>query len=104
MKGRNKTIASIVLIIGVLIIPLIYSGLYLASVWDAYGRMDALPVAVVNEDKGAVIDGEEQNLGQQLVDTLAENKTLDWAFVDKEQAEEGDTSQFFLDTVRKYRR
>lgn len=89
MKGRNKTIASIVLIIGVLIIPLIYSGLYLASVWDAYGRMDALPVAVVNEDKGAVIDGEEQNLGQQLVDTLAENKTLDWAFVDKEQAEEG---------------
>ena len=47
MKGRNKTIASIVLIIGVLIIPLIYSGLYLASVWDAYGRMDALPVAVV---------------------------------------------------------
>lgn len=88
-KSKKKGITSVILIIGVLIIPLIYSGLYLASVWDAYGNMDDLPVAVVNEDKGAIIDGKQTNLGQQLVDTMAEDKTLDWSFVDKETAEQG---------------
>jgi putative membrane protein len=31
-----------------LIVPLIYAGFFLAGYWDPYGRLDQLPVAVVN--------------------------------------------------------
>lgn len=54
-KGRKKLISCIALVLGVAIIPLMYSGIYLASVWDTYGRLDTLPVAVVNHDQGAQI-------------------------------------------------
>ena len=50
-KGRKKLISCIALVLGVAIIPLMYSGIYLASVWDTYGRLDTLPVAVVNHDQ-----------------------------------------------------
>ena len=47
-KRRKKIISCVALVLGVAIIPLMYSGIYLASVWDTYGRLDTLPVAVVN--------------------------------------------------------
>ena len=48
-----------------------------------------LPVAVVNQDKGAEINGEFKNMGEELVKNLEENKTLDWNFVSAEEAEAG---------------
>ncbi len=66
-SNKRKILKCVTLIVGVLIIPMIYGGVYLASVWDAYGNLDALPVAVVNEDKGA--DGKpqgKQDIGLEL--------------------------------------
>jgi putative membrane protein len=40
-------------IIGIMLIPLLYSGVFLWAFWDPYGHLDQLPVAVVNNDKGA---------------------------------------------------
>lgn len=36
-----------------LLLPLLYGALYLWSFWDPYGRLDRIPVALVNDDKGA---------------------------------------------------
>ena len=87
--NKSKILKCATLIFGVLIIPMIYGGVYLASVWDAYGKLDLLPVAVVNQDKGAEINGEFKNMGEELVKNLEENKTLDWNFVSAEEAEAG---------------
>src|SRR5699024_8354162 len=54
--------------------------------WDPYGQTDQIPIGVVNEDTGATVRGEEIDVGQELVDTLKDNDTMDWKFVDKETA------------------
>ena len=41
----------LLVIVAVIAIPTIYTTLFLGSMWDPYGNVDKLPVAVVNEDK-----------------------------------------------------
>ncbi|GAB3644597.1 YhgE/Pip family protein [Streptomyces sparsus] len=38
-----------------LLLPLLYGALYLWSFWDPYDRLDRIPVALVNEDRGATV-------------------------------------------------
>ncbi|WP_339321009.1 YhgE/Pip domain-containing protein [Paenibacillus sp. FSL W8-0194] len=76
-------------IIAVMFIPIMYSGVYLAAFWDPYGHLDNLPVAVVNQDKGAEFKGKELHIGSDLVDELKKGKDFDWKFVSAEEAEKG---------------
>lgn len=84
-----KNIQRAALIIGVLIIPLMYSYFYLNAFWDPYQRLDKVPVAVVNLDEGAVINGEERNLGDEIVDKLKDEKELDFNFTGAKRAKAG---------------
>nr|WP_255543212.1 YhgE/Pip family protein [Bacillus cereus group sp. N6] len=63
-------------LIFLLIVPLIYSGFFLAGYWDPYGRLDKLPVAIVNLDKGAAMDEKTIHAGEDFVKNLKENKEL----------------------------
>lgn len=76
-------------VIAIIIVPLLYSLLYLDAFWDPYTRIKDMPVAVVNGDKGSVKDGENVNYGQDLVDNLKDKESVGWRFVTKKQAEEG---------------
>jgi len=69
-------------IIGVMVLPLSYSMIYLAAMWDPYNNLNNIPVAVVNEDNGATIFNSGVNVGADLVKELAINGTLKWKFVD----------------------
>lgn len=51
----------------ILFIPVLYSGLFLKAFWDPYGKMNELPVAVVNQDKGADYEGTKLTAGEDLV-------------------------------------
>ncbi|WP_407572082.1 YhgE/Pip family protein [Deinococcus altitudinis] len=59
--------------LAILFIPVIYVAVYLGSVWDPYGKLSALPVALVNLDGGTVYRGKQYNLGKDLVQTFHEN-------------------------------
>ncbi len=72
-----------------MLIPLLYSGMYLWSFWDPFDRMEHLPVALVNADEGAEVDDEEVNAGDELSDTLLERGDLDWHLVDAADAAQG---------------
>lgn len=76
-------------LIGVLFIPLIYSGVFLTAYWDPYGSVDQLPVAVVNNDKGSVYEGNDLHIGDDLVKELKENDQFAWKFTNKKNAMEG---------------
>ncbi|EIJ81935.1 YhgE/Pip C-terminal domain protein [Bacillus methanolicus PB1] len=80
---KNKKL--LIPIISVLFIPIIYSGMFLWAFWDPYAHLDNLPVAVVNEDKGAMFEGEELNLGDELVSKLKDKKDFNFIFVEKEE-------------------
>lgn len=73
----------------IIIVPLLYSLLYLYAFWDPYNRLTDMPVAVVNMDKGAIKDGQNVNYGNDFVDKLKDNKQVGWRFVSKDQAEKG---------------
>lgn len=77
------------IIAAVIILPLTYSLFYLGAFWDPYGRLNQLPVALVNEDQGAKIDGENRNLGNELVDQLKEDNSLKWIETDANSASTG---------------
>ncbi|MEH7304379.1 YhgE/Pip domain-containing protein [Neobacillus drentensis] len=72
-----------------LIVPLIYSGLFLAGYWNPYGRLDQLPVAVVNLDQGAMMDNKSIEAGQEFVKNLKENKDLKFSFLSENAANQG---------------
>ena len=61
----------------IVLIPTIYTTLFLGSMWDPYGNVDQLPVAVVNNDKSVDYEGKELAVGDELVDKLRENDQLE---------------------------
>lgn len=73
----------------VLFIPVMYSGLFLKAFWDPYGKMNELPVAVVNEDKGAAYEGSQLTAGHDLIEELKKTDGFKWNFVSRTQAEAG---------------
>lgn len=80
-------------------IPILYSGFFLGSIWDPYGQTKNLPVAFVNEDKGASLNGKSLNVGESVEKKLKDNHDLGWEFVSKQQADEGVNSGHFYAVV-----
>ena len=80
-------------------IPILYSGFFLGSIWDPYGQTKNLPVAFVNEDKGASLNGKALNIGESVEKKLKYNHDLGWEFVSKQQADEGVNSGHFYAVV-----
>lgn len=79
----------VIQLIAILFIPIIYCGVFLWGFWDPYSHLDQLPVAVVNSDKGATLDGKHQNIGKDLVDELKKSNDFNWEFVSKKEAMKG---------------
>lgn len=79
----------IVIIVALATIPALYNLIFLSSMWDPYGKISDLPVAVVNEDKSATINGKTVNLGDDLVDELGKSRDLDYHFVSNRAAQKG---------------
>ncbi len=81
----------------VIIIPAIYTTLFLGSMWDPYGNVGKLPVAVVNHDRPAVLDGRALHIGKDLAEELKGNDSLDFCFPSEEDAEKGlETGRYYM--------
>ncbi|GAA2923343.1 YhgE/Pip domain-containing protein [Streptomyces thioluteus] len=84
-RGRLPRAAFVAL----LLLPLLYGALYLWSFWDPYGRLDKVPVALVNADRGTTVDGERLTAGDGIADGLRGSRTFDWRPTSAEQARKG---------------
>ncbi|MGN9892834.1 YhgE/Pip family protein [Micromonospora sp. L31] len=85
-RGRLPRAALAVLTV----IPLLYGALYLYAFWDPYGRMDRIPVALVNADRPATAgDGRVVHAGQDLTDELLDRKVFGWHVTDADDATAG---------------
>ena len=67
----------LIVVLAIIAIPTIYTTLFLGSMWDPYGNVDKLPVAVVNEDQPVTYEGETLDVGKQMVDNLKEDGSLE---------------------------
>jgi putative membrane protein len=85
--AANKTI--LFSVIAALLVPVVYGGILLSATWGPYDNLSNLPVAVVNNDQGAISDDEPINVGNQLVAKLKEGNGLGWKFVNTTEAMKG---------------
>ncbi|WP_420033202.1 YhgE/Pip family protein [Streptomyces sp. cg28] len=76
-------------LVALLLLPLLYGALYLWSFWDPYGRLDKIPVALVNADKGAKAGGQKITAGDDITKGLYDSDTFQWHEVDSAQAAKG---------------
>lgn len=76
-------------LVALLVLPLLYGALYLWSFWDPYGRLDRIPVALVDDDKGASADGHRLTAGEDITKGLRESDTFDWHEVSAAEARKG---------------
>lgn len=88
-KAIFKKPTFIIVMIGISLIPALYNIIFLSSMWDPYGKLSDLPVAVVNNDKEASYNGNSMSIGKDMVSNLKENKILDFHFVDEEEGKKG---------------
>ncbi|HEK9073821.1 TPA: YhgE/Pip domain-containing protein [Streptococcus equi subsp. zooepidemicus] len=89
LKAIIKNRKVIVTMIGVALVPALYNLSFLGSMWDPYGRVDQLPVAVVNQDKPAYLNNKRLTIGKDMVDNMSKNKELDYHFVAAGAAQRG---------------
>ncbi|MFJ8224416.1 YhgE/Pip family protein [Streptomyces griseus] len=85
--GRGRLPAAA--LVALLLLPLLYGALYLYSFWDPYGKLDKLPVALVNDDKGATSDGKRVVAGDDISEKLLDSKVFEWHEVSSAEAEKG---------------
>ncbi|MHA5109090.1 YhgE/Pip family protein [Oenococcus oeni] len=98
---RNKGLAF--LLIGIMFVPALYAVIFLSSMWNAYGKAGNLPVAVVNNDKGASYQGKKINLGSKIKKQLLKNSELDFRSANEKQANKrlSDGKYYMLITIPK---
>ena len=73
----------------ILLIPMLYGCIYLAGNWDPYGRLDNVPVAIVNHDEPTTFNGKDIHAGQDFVDSLHDAGTFKFTDTTEQEAADG---------------
>ena len=82
---------SIVVMVGILVVPSFYAWFNIAGSWDPYGNTKNLKVALVNEDEGYESDlvPLKLNLGDEVVSTLLASSSIGYEPAARDKAESG---------------
>jgi len=75
--------------IALMIVPLLYGGMYLWANQDPYARLDHVPAALVVKDTGATVDGKTVNYGKRVAHDAVEDGTFDWTITSSAKATAG---------------
>ncbi|RFA16232.1 hypothetical protein B7R21_02290 [Subtercola boreus] len=76
-------------LVALMLVPVLYAGLYLWANSDPYGSIKNIPVALVVEDTGSTLDGTAVNYGAQVHDQLIADNSVKWEDATAEQAASG---------------
>lgn len=88
-KRIIKNPAAITIILGLCIIPSFYTWITLKANWNPYVDTGNVPIAVVNEDVGTIVNNKIVNFGDQTVQQLNQNDSMKWTVVGSKVAEQG---------------
>lgn len=77
---------ALVIALGLCMIPALYAWFNIYSNWDPYGNTGNIQIAVASEDVGYQDeDGNAVNATDAVIDTLKENKSIDWVLLKSEK-------------------
>lgn len=80
---------ALIVIAGLCILPSLYAWINIQACWNIYDNTSDIPVAVVNNDKGASYRGTSMNVGSDVVEKLKKNNKLKWIFTTARDADLG---------------
>lgn len=86
---KRKLIMQLCAIAMLCLIPALYAYIFLSAYWDPASHLSEIPVAVVNQDIGAMINGKSMNIGNSMVEKLQENHNIHWVFTTAKDADDG---------------
>ncbi|MFI9840980.1 YhgE/Pip family protein [Nonomuraea sp. NPDC051941] len=89
MKGMLRSRLTRAALAAVVVLPLLYAGLYLWSFWDPQGNLDRVPVALVVEDRPAEAAGKTLHAGRDLAGELRKRDVFGWHETTARQAADG---------------
>lgn len=89
IKNIIKNPAAIIVMIGLFFIPSLYAWVNIKANWDPYANTQQIPVAIVNNDNGAVFNNKMINVGDEIISELKSNDSIGWDFVDDWQGNYG---------------
>ena len=85
-RGRTGRLVPVVLCL----VPLLYGAMYLWANWDPYGKIDRIPVAVVDQNPlPHTTHAHRVDAGHEIVQNLEAAHTFDWHFVSARAARDG---------------
>lgn len=94
LKRIFSNTISCIIVLGLVLLPSIFSWYNVLACWDVFKNTDNLKVAIVNNDEGYESDlvPLRVNVGEQVQNALRENAQMDWIFTDEEDAIDGTES------------
>ncbi|HEY4268709.1 MAG TPA: YhgE/Pip domain-containing protein [Galbitalea sp.] len=78
-------------LVALMVVPIIYGGLYLWGNQDPYNNLGNVPAAIVVGDAGATLDGAHVNYGRDAAKNLVDGKKFGWHIVSASAAKKGVT-------------
>jgi putative membrane protein len=76
-------------LITIIVLPLLYGAMYLWAFWNPFAAVDKIPVALVNEDRGATAMDHQVRAGDQVAEALVDSGQLDLRQTSASQAAKG---------------
>lgn len=77
-------------------VPSIYAVTFLGSLWNPYGEVSKLPVAVVNKDQAVTYQGKKLKVGHDLKNELEKSDAMNFKFPSEKAAEKGlDSGKYY---------
>ena len=91
IKQLFSNVVTVIIVLGLVLLPSIFSWYNVLACWDVFNNTDNLKVAVANSDEGYQSDlvPLKVNLGDQVQNALLEDKEMEWVFTSEEDAIEG---------------
>jgi putative membrane protein len=96
MHGLLHHFFALVIAGGLCLLPAFYAWFNIYANWDPYANTGNIRIAVASLDEGCKdMDGDDVNMGQEILDTLKTQESIGWVFVDSredavERVESGD--------------
>ena len=85
-KRIKTNVVAVVIVIGLSILPCLYAWFNIYANWDPYANTGNIRIAVANLDEGCTdLDGENANMGQEIVEQLKQKDNIGWVFVDSKK-------------------
>lgn len=86
LRRLTATRMSVIALIALMLVPVLYGGVYLWANQDPYGKFAQVPVALVNLDEGSGTGPDAAAYGDRVADQLIAGRAFDWKALSADEA------------------